>query len=212
MGHEDHLRGHGKAVEAKAPFGGGDQVVHYQADVVHVQARAVEGAVVDFAAEEFYNTTHAALPHGVFAFHDEAASAHAHDGSVATFVEGEGGFFEAVFGGGRADGEETRADPFHHVVAGDVIRANDNDAAAASGANPILGDGNALGGGGAGGVDLGIGAARADVLSELAVPHGKDAEEEAAVKGVRLLRQLVAQLVDAAVDFPGGLWVVCVAT
>ncbi len=203
MGHEDHLRGDGVAVQAKTTFGRGDQIIHDLADVVYVQARAVEGAVVGFAAEQFHHAAHTPFAHGVFAFDDEGAGAHAHNGAVAALVKGERRFFQAVFDGGCTHAQEAGPYPFHHVVAGHVVRADDDHAAAATGANPIFGNGHGLGGGGAGGVDLRVGAARADVLGKLAVPHGQNTEQEAAVKDVRFALQFLAELVDAAVDFLG---------
>ncbi len=45
VGHEDHILGHGVAIQAETPFGRGDQVVHDHGDMVDIEARAVEGAV-----------------------------------------------------------------------------------------------------------------------------------------------------------------------
>ena len=180
------MRGDGLAVEAKAALAGSDQAFHDHGDVVDVQPRAVEGAVARFAAQQLDDAAHAALADGVLALNDESAGAHAHDRAVAAPVEGQGGFGHLVLGGGRADGQEARANPLHQAVAGDVIAANDDHAAAPAAADPVFSDRDRLGGAGAGGVDLGIGAARAHVLGELAVAHRQDAEEEAAVEDVRL--------------------------
>ena len=184
--HEDGLRSDGVTVEAEAALGGRHQALHDQRDVVDVQPRAVEGAVARLAAQQLNDAAHAALAHGVLAFHDEGARAHAHDRAVAALVEGQGGLGHLVFRRRRAHGQEARADPLQEVVAGHVVRADDDHAAAPAAADPVLGNGDALGRAGAGGVDLRVGAARADVLGELAVAHGQDAEQEAAVERVRL--------------------------
>ncbi len=201
MRHEDRLRGDGVAVETEAALGGRNQVVHHHADVLHVQPRAVEGAVVRLAAQQFDDAAHAALAHGVLALDDQATGTHAHDRAVAAAVEGQSGLGDLILGRGRAHGQEARADPLHQMLAGHIVAADHNHAAATAAADPILGDGDGLGRAGAGGVDLRVGAARADVLGELAVAHRQDAEQEAPVKDVRLALQRVAQCGDAPVEF-----------
>ncbi len=160
----------------------------------------MEGAVVRLAAQQLDDAAHAALADGVFALDNQSAGTHAHDRAVPPFVEGQGGFGDLILGRHRAYGQETRADPFHQVVAGHIVGADDDDATAAAAVDPVLGDGDALSGAGAGGVHLGVGAARADILGELAMAHGQDAEQEATIEGIRFALQLVTQLVDAPVD------------
>ena len=64
---------------------------------------------------------------------------------------------------------------------------DDDHAAAAPGADPVLGQAHRLGGARAGRVHLGVGPAGADVLGELRVAHGEDAEEEAAIEDEAVL-------------------------
>ena len=52
VGDEDGLRGDGVAVDAPLPLGAGDEGLHHLRDVVHVEARAVEGAVAGDGREE----------------------------------------------------------------------------------------------------------------------------------------------------------------
>ena len=115
-------------------------------------------------------------------------------------VEREGGFSYLILRRHCAHGQKACADPLHQVVAGHIVGADDDDAPATAAVDPVLGDGDGLGGAGAGGVDLRVGAARTDILGELAVAHGQDAEQEPAIEGVGFALQLIAQLVDAPVD------------
>ncbi len=192
--HEDHLRRHRRAMQAEAPLRRRDQALHHRGDVVNVQARAVIGAVARLAAQHFDDSAHPALAHRVFALDHQRAGAHAEDRAVTAAVERERRFVDAVVGGGCARRQKARADPFHQVFAGHVVRADHDHAAAAPGANPVLGHADRLSRAGAGGVDMGVRAARADILGELAVTHRQDAEEEAAVKFIRLALQLIAQV------------------
>ncbi len=91
-------------------------------------------------------------------------------------VKRQSGLVDAILGGHGANGQETGADPFHQVVAGHGIAADDDHPPAATAANPILGQGDPLRRAGTGGIDLRIGPARADILRELAVAHGQNAE------------------------------------
>ena len=198
--HEHHLRGHGIAVEAKAALGCCHQVLHHQRNVIDIQPGAMKSAVAALAAQQFDDAAHPAFAHGVLTFDHQGAGAHAQQGAVAALVEGQGGQVDAVVGGGGAGGQKARAHPLDQVVAGDVVGPDHDHAAAAARADPVFGDGDGLGRAGAGGVHLRIGAAGADVLGELAVAHGQDAEEEAAVEEIRLALHLLAQIDDAAVD------------
>ena len=201
MRHEDGLCSHGQTIQAKPAFSGRNQIVHHHSNVVDVQPGAVEGAVAGFTAEEFYNAAHAAFAHGVFAFHHEGARAHTHDGAVAAQIEGQSRFGNAVVGGGRAHGQETGSHPFHQVISGNVICAQNDDAAATAVANPILGNGHALSRAGASRIHMRIRAARPDVLRKLAVPHRQNAEQEAPIKRIRLTLQLAAQFANTPVQF-----------
>ena len=209
--HEDGLAGHGVAVDAEAPLGRGHQVLHHLADVAGVQAGAVVGAIHGLAAQQLDDAPHAALTHRVLALHHQPAGAHAQDGAVAAPVEGQRGLIHPVVGGRGAQGQEAGAHPLHQIVAGDVVAAQHQHPAAAAAADPVLGDGDALRRAGAGRVDVSVGAARADVLGELAVAHAQDTEDEAAVEVVRLALHLLAQIADAAVDLVQGLQVAGVA-
>ena len=188
VGDEDQLVGHGVAVETKAALGRRDQPVHDAGDVIYIQPSAVEGAVGSFGAQHFHDAAHAAFAHCILAFDHQGAGAHAQQCAMAAAVKGQGSFFHLVIGGGGACAQEACTDPAHEPLAGDVVGADHDDAAAAAVANPVFGQGYALGRAGAGGVDVGVGAAGADELGELAVAHGQNAEDEAAVKlvGVRL--------------------------
>ena len=158
------------------------------------------GAVAGLAAQQLDDAPHAALAHRVLALHHQAAGAHAQDGAVAAPVEGQRRLVHTVVGGRRAQGQEACAHPFHQVVAGHVVAAQHQHPAAAAIADPILGQGHTLGRAGAGRVDVGVGAACADVLGELAMAHAQNAEDEAAVEGVGIALHLLAQLGDAAAD------------
>ena len=67
----------------------------------------------------------------------------------AAAVERQRGLLDLVVGGGRACREEASADPAHQVLAGHIVGADDDHAAATTGADPILGQRHALRGAGA---------------------------------------------------------------
>ena len=95
---------------------------------------------------------------------------------------GSGGLLDHFVGGGRAAGQEAGADPLEQMVGGDVVGRDDDHAAAAPGADPVLGQRHGLGGARAGRVDLRVRPAGADEFGELRVAHRQDAEQEAAVE------------------------------
>ena len=97
------------------------------------------------------------------------------------------------------------------MFAGHVVSAQNQYPPAAAGANPVLGDGDSLRRAGAGGVDMGVGAASTDVLCELAVAHSQDTEDKTAVELIRLALQQLAQVGDAPADFLQGARIGCVA-
>ena len=200
MRDKGHLRGHAVAVEAKAALGPRHQAVHHVADVTHVQPRAVEGAVGGFAAQHFDDAAHAALAHGVFALDHKRTRPHAQQRAVAAAVKGQRRFLHLVVGGGGAGCEEARTDPAHQVFAGHIVCAEHDHTAAAAIADPVLGQRHALRCGGAGSVDMRVRPACTDVLSELAVAHGQDAEDKAAVKLIGRADQFFLERAQLAVQ------------
>ncbi len=198
---KDRLGRNGVPVDAETALGSSHQIIHHQRDMLHIQARAVKGAVVGLAAEQFDDAAHTPLTERVFALHNQGASAHAHDGPMPAAVERQRRFFHLVLRGGSADGEEARADPLQQIVAGHVVRADDNHPPATAAADPVLGDGDGLSGAGAGGIDLRVRPSGADELGELAMAHAENTEEEAAIEEVRLGFQLLAQHGDPSAYF-----------
>ena len=169
------------------------------------------GAVGRLGAQHLHNAAHAALAGGVLAFHHKCARTHAQERAMATAVERERGLLHAVIGGGRTRAQEARANPAHEVFACHIVGAHHNHAAAATIANPVFGHSHGLGGGGAGGVDVRVGSACADVLGKLAVAHGQNAEDEAAVKLIGVAPQFIAQVRQTAVNLAERTGVGCVA-
>ena len=100
--------------------------------------------------------------------------------------------------------EEARPDPLDQGVARDVVGGDHDHAPAAARPDPVLGEGDARRRRGAGHVDVGVRPAGADVLGELAVAHGEDAEQEAPVEGVGLLREERVDLGDPPRDLRAG--------
>ena len=195
-----HLRSHAEAVEAKAALSPRHQAVHHIADVAHVQPRAMEGAVGGFTAQQLDNAAHPTLSHGVFALDHKGAGPHAQQRAMAATVKRQGRFFHLIVSGGRAGRQEAGPDPTHQVVAGHVVGAQHDHAAATAAANPVLGQGDALRRRGASSVDVRVRPTCADVFGKLAVTHRQDAEDEAAVKLVGGASQLVLQLAQLAVQ------------
>ena len=92
--------------------------------------------------------------------------------------------------------------PIHPIRWSEVTssRRDDDHAAASPGADPVLRQRNALGGGRASCVDLRVGTAGADEFGELRMSHRQDPEQEAPVEDVRLPLDCDAQLRDATVQ------------
>ncbi len=197
---EHGLRGHAVAVDAETPLRRRDQAVHHLRDVLRLQAGGVVGAVGRLAAEQLGDAAHAALAHGILALDDQGAGPHAQHRAVTAAVEGQGDGVDAIVGGGGAHGQKARADPLDQVVAGHVVAADHDHAAAAPGANPVFGQGDGLRSGSAGGIDLRVRPACADELCKLTMAHRHDAEKEAAVEFIRFGGDRLAQPRGATVD------------
>ncbi len=160
----------------------------------------MEGAVGRHGAQYLADRTQPALASGGGAFDHEGRGAHAEDHPVAAPVERDRRVLHDVVGGGGAGGQESGADPFEEVVAGDVVASDHDHALGAPGADPVLGERHRLGGAGTGRVDVGVGSAGPDQLGELRVAHGQDAEQEAPVEGVGLAFEGGLELVDLIVE------------
>ncbi|OPZ54559.1 MAG: hypothetical protein BWY91_01614 [bacterium ADurb.BinA028] len=119
---------------------------------------------------------------------------------MPTPVERRGRILDQLVGGGGAGGEEAGAHPRHELLASGVVSGDDDDPTGPPGADPVLGDRDGLGGAGAGSVDLRVGAAGADDLGELRVPHRQHPKEEPAVEVERVLVDLALELGDERVD------------
>ncbi len=200
VGDEEELPGQLPAVEAEALLGLGDQPLHHALDVVDVEPRAVEGAVGRDRGEHLADRAQPPLPGAVRVLDHEGRRAHSEDHAVAAAVEGQRRLLDHLVRGRGARGQEPGADPLQHAIGGDVVGSHHQHAAAATRADPVLRHGEGLGGAGAGGVDLGVGAPGADVLGELGVTHRQDAEQEAAIEVVRMGGDLVAHRVDAVLE------------
>ena len=186
---------------ATVGFGLRHQVLHHLADVLNIEASAVEGAVRRDRAQHFADGLDSAFARGLGALDDKACGAHAHDQAVPATVKGSGGFFHYFVSGGRAAGQEARAKPFDGMIGGDVVGRDHDHATAASGTDPVFGQRDCLRGAGAGGVDLRVGTARADEFGKLRMSHRQGSEQEAAVEDVGLLLDGVAQVFGAPFDF-----------
>ena len=167
VGDKHRVRGDLGTADAKALFCLSHQPVHDLADVVDIEPRAVECTVGDLAGHQLADAPHATLAHGVLGLDHDGCRAHADDHAVAAAIKGQGGLVQALLGGGCAGGEHARADPLHQVVAGHIIAGNDDNAPAAPSADPVLGDGHGVGCRRTRSVDVGVGAARANVLGKL---------------------------------------------
>ncbi|OQC41260.1 MAG: hypothetical protein BWX64_01026 [Acidobacteria bacterium ADurb.Bin051] len=183
VGDEDELARHRVAVEPPAPLHVGDELFHHADDVADVEAAAVEGAVGGHRAEQLADRCHAALARRLGGFEHHRGGAHPDDEAVAAPVERQHRVLDAGVGGGGAAGEEARGKPGEERVARDVVGGDHHHPPAAPGADPVVGDGERLGRGRAGGVDLGVRAAGTDRLGELRVAHREHLEEVAAVEG-----------------------------
>ena len=202
---EDGLRRDRVALDSPLALRGRDERLHDLRDVVHVEARAVEGAVAADRGEESRDRGDSPLAGRFGALDDEGRSAHPDDHAVAAAVERKRRVLHLLVEGGRARGDEPGTDPLHHVVRSGVVGRDHEDPAAAAGADPVLGEPGREPHRGAGGVDLGVRPTRADELGELRVPHREDPEEEAAVEDVGLLREELLQRRDLRVDLGEGL-------
>ncbi len=200
---EHHLARHGVAIDPPPPLDLGDQALHHLADVTDVEPRAVEGAVGGDRAEHLADRREAPLARRLGALQHRRGGAHADQQAVPPAVEGERRLLDPRVGGRGAGGEKAGGEPAEQAVAGDVVRRDDHRAAAPPGADPVGGQREGLGGRRAGGVDLGVGAARADGFGELRVAHGEDLEEEAAIERVGLAGQRRFEPGELAVELLG---------
>ncbi len=197
---EEELGGERVAGDAAGALAGRHEPLHDLADVLDVQARAVEGAVRGDRAQHLADRRDPTLARGVRALHDERGGAHAEEHAVAAHVERQRGVLHRLVRRGRPRREEPGADPREHLVGGRVVGGDHDDPPAAARADPVLGDRHRLRRAGARGVELRVGPARADQLGELRMAHREDAEEEAAVELVGVLLELEPHVVDAALD------------
>ena len=169
-----------------------------------VEPGAVEGAVRGDRGEHLADGSDSALARGLRTLHDQGGRAHAHDHAVASAVEGQGRILHPLVGGRRARSQEAGADPLHQEVGGGVVGGDDDHAATAPGPDPVLGQAHRLGRARAGRVHLGVGSAGADVLGELRVAHGEDAEQEATIEDEAVLAQQGFRLLDPTVELGEG--------
>ena len=197
---EHGLRRHGVALDARARFSRRDEPFHHLADVLDIEAGAVEGAVRRDRAQHLADRPQAAFAHRVGALHHDGGGAHAEQHAVAPPIERQRRLLDHVVGGRGAGGQEAGADPLDQVVAGDVVGGDDDHPPAAPGADPVLGKGDRLRRAGAGGVDLRVGTAGADQLGELRMAHGEDAEQKPPIERVRLALERRAQRMDLLVE------------
>ena len=190
VGHKDQFSGHCLATDTETTLNGRYQIIHHAGNVIHIQPGAMVGTVAAFTAEQFDDATHPPLTHRILALKHHGAGPHAQNRAVAAPVEGNGRLCYLVIGSGCTQGQKAGPHPLQQIVAGHVVGRDHDDAAAATAANPVFGNGHRLGRAGTGGVDLGVGSAGADVFGKLAVAHGQNAEKKAAVENVRGFSQL----------------------
>ncbi len=194
------MRRDGPAIQAETRLGLADHALHHLADVIDIQAGAVEGAVGDLGGQHLADRAHAALQGRIVSLDHQRRRAHADDRAVTARVKRQRGPVQAILGRRRAGGEHARADPLHHRFAGRVVAGDDDHPPAAPAANPVFGYGHGMRRRGAGGIDVCVRPTRADVLGKLRVAHGQHAENELAIKGVIQFGQPTLNLLDAAIQ------------
>ena len=168
--------------------------------MVNVQPRAVKGAVIRLAAEQFDDAAH---PRSRTASSLSTTRAQAPMPMMVPWRRrSKGNAASATWSLVVAAPTARKPAPTHSIRFSPVTSSAPMTTTRrqAAVADPVFGDGNALGRAGAGGVDLGVGATSADVLGELAMTHGQEYEEEAPVEEIRLMFQFLAQGGDAAAD------------
>ena len=89
------------------------------------------------------------------------------------------------------------------MVRGNIIRGNNDHAAAAAGLDPVAGEPDRLSAAGARSVGRRVWAARADILGELRMAHREHPEKEPAVKFVDILLNFESQRPNAPLDLFG---------
>ncbi len=157
------------AVQAVFLFRVGYQAVHYLGNVAHVQAGYVETAVSDFGGQEFSQRFHTAFGYFGFVFHNQGDRTHTHNHTVAAAVKRQGSLGNIGFRGSGAGGQEGRQNPLGHIIIGNVVGADNDNAFAAAEFNPVLRHGNSLGGGSASGAHSRRRTAGANPLAEVAM-------------------------------------------
>ena len=177
-----------------------DHLLHHAADVIDVEAGAVERAVGRDGTEHLADRLDATLAGGLSRFDHDRRGTHAEDHSVAPLVERQCRRGDVVVGGGGARGQEPGTQPAEQLVARHVVGGDDDHSAAPTLLDPVLGHSDRLRGARTGSVHLGVRTAGADDVGELRVTHRQDAEEEPTVELVRVCGEFVLDVADAAVD------------
>ena len=165
----------------------------------------MEGAVGAHRAEHLADWCDAALTRRFRGFDDQGRGAHADQHAVTAPVERQSRLLDDRVGGRGTGSKEARGHPFEHDVRGDVVGSDDHHAAAAPGANPVLGHPHGLGCAGAGRVDLRVGPACADQLGKLRMAHRQRPEEETPIEHVRFTLDGGCEWMDAVIDLGEGV-------
>ena len=190
-------------VDAPLLLGPRDQVFHHMLDVRHVEACTMEGAVGGHRTQDLGDRPHTALAHRLGTLYHDRRSPHTYDHAMAATIKRKRGLLDHLVSGSGSCGQEARPDPVQQVVRRDVVRGDNDDAAAPSGTNPVFGQAHGLRRRCTGGVDLCIRPTRPDVFGKLRMRHRQDPKQQLTFQVIGLLVKPCLQLMDTPVDFAG---------
>ncbi len=140
MGKEDRVRCHGMAVKSPSSFHVRDESIDHLAHVFHVQSGSMVGGIGGGGAQELCNRLYTALLSFGISLNDESGCPHSENQTVTASVKRKGGFLNHVVGGRGSGGGEATRNPFPHVIAGNVVAADDHHAVNPAGIEPVLSD------------------------------------------------------------------------
>ena len=167
MGKEDRVRCHGVAVKPPSPFHVRDESIDHLPHVFNVQSCSVISRIGCGRTQEFCDGLHTALLSFGISLYDEGGGPHSKNQTVPTSVKRKSGFLNHVVGSCSARGCETSGNPFPHVVAGDIVAADDYHTVYPPGIQPIFGDTKGCRGRCTCEIDGCVGPSNAGVLSKL---------------------------------------------
>ena len=167
MGKEDRIGSHSVAIKTPSSLHIRHETIDHLSHVFNVQSSSMISRISRRGTQEFCNGLNTTLLSFGISLYHESGGPHSKNQTVSTSVKRKGGFLDHVVGGRSARGRETTSNPFPHVIAGNIVAADDDHSVNPAGIQPVFGDAKGCRSGGAGKIDGRVGAPNTGVLSKL---------------------------------------------